>query len=183
MIYSEIDILRSMSEPNGIRIDPFDESRLQRASYDLTLGNKFMSFTPWQLDEPLIYDVAEKAVMYTCIDDHKIIKPGEFLLGVTRERVYVPLHCAGRLDGKSSLARLGIFIHCTGGNIDPGNNLNITLEIYNASPVAWLLHAGMPIAQMIWQELKTPASRPYDGKYLNSRTVESSRMHLNFEKE
>lgn len=180
MVYSDVDILRSMQEDGGVRIDPFDPERLQRASYDLTLANKFMFFPEWEGMGQVAADIRYPVGMIETTQDSIAIPPKGFLLGVTRERVRVPLFCAGRLDGKSSLARMGLFIHCTGGNIDPGNHLNITLEIYNASPIKWVLHAGMPVAQMIWQELKTPASRPYDGKYLNDTTVRSSQMHLNF---
>jgi len=182
VIYSDDDILRSMAEEGGIRIDPFNEFFLQPASYDLHLSDEWMRYRP---DMALaMINVYEDVgpLMHRGNSDPIIIRPWEFILCRTIETVSVPMNVQGRLDGKSSIGRLGLTIHSTAGNIDPGNSLRITLEVFNQAPFPITLHKGIPIGQIVFCELKTKCRKGYEGKYKGSEEVEASRMHLNFKK-
>lgn len=128
-------------------IVPFKLEQLQPASYDLMLDH-IMDF------EGLVYQ-------------HHILAPKEFILGSTKEKVYIPSWLVARIEGKSSLARKGLMVH-TAGFIDPGFEGTLTLEITNHSGVPFNLEAGMKIAQLAFQELDTPALRPYGHPELGS---------------
>jgi dCTP deaminase len=107
----------------------------------------------------------------TKISDKKqfIIHPGEFALGMTYEVVGVADDMVGRLEGKSSLGRIGLIIHATAGYLDPGNKLKMTLELHNIAPVPIKLYYKMPIAQMSFTPLSSPAENPYNSKRVGSK--------------
>jgi dCTP deaminase len=178
MIWSDVDIKRGLAE-GEIFIDPSDEKAIQPASVDVRLGNCFFRFcclSPIgsercdQLIDPR-KDVLR--LMEKFYGPVIILLPGEFLLGVTVERVRLTNTVVARVEGKSSLGRLGLSIHSTAGFIDPGFDGYITLEITNHSSLPIRLYAGMWIAQIAFEDLKTPCSRPY-GKERGSRYWDST---------
>lgn len=159
-------------------LDPVSANSVQAASVDLHLGQEFAWFkrstTTGVAVDPLVADAEKLMVRSNQIDQFEL-NPLEFCLGVTLEKVNIPLTLAGRLDGKSSLARFGLLIHCTGGNIDPGFSGYVTLEIFNCSPNTLLLTAGMPIAQLVLQVLNTQCDKPYQGRYQGAEGLQASR--------
>jgi dCTP deaminase len=112
-----------------------------------------------------------------------ILHPDEFVLAVTLERVEVPSDLVGRLDGKSSLGRLGLIVHSTAGFVDPGFKGRLTLELRNISNLPITLYYAMPISQISFMQLTTPAEKPYGSgasKYQGQEGPEASRYYLNF---
>jgi dCTP deaminase len=118
-------------------------------------------------------------------DDKIVLKPGEFVLAVTKETVGVNGKFCGRMDGKSSLGRLGLFIHITAGFIDPGNKLKLTLEIYNASGRSMVLYPGMPVAQVSFHSMSSTVENTYgklkNNKYYGADRPQVSQFWKNFE--
>jgi dCTP deaminase len=186
MSLSDVDIKKEL-QTGGVLISDFDPKRLQPASYDVLLGNEFMVFDTHKIHcidprEP----VSEYMTRVVLRDDEEfILHPNQFALGVTFDKIGVSEKFACQVMGKSSLARLGLIIHTTAGFIDPGNNLNITLEFVNANSIPIKLYPKMKIAQVAFYELRTPAEKPYghkdlNSKYLGSTTVKASEMHRNY---
>ena len=117
-----------------------------------------------------------------------ILHPGEFALGAIYEEIGVGNDVVGRLEGKSSLGRLGIIIHATAGYLDPGNKLKLTLELSNIGALPVKLYYKMPIAQMAFTPLSSECETPYGDKKLNSKYYgaqepQASQMHKNFTEE
>lgn len=144
-------------------IDPIPEDHcFQPASVDLHLATDFRSFvTPFAID---LNDV--KKTMRTFVprlndSGALMLKPGGFVLGRTVERIEVPNDLVARVEGKSSLGRVGLSIHATAGYIDPGFHGTITLEITNDNNVPLLLHAGQSICQLAFENLTDKVERPY----------------------
>jgi dCTP deaminase len=190
MQLSDGDIRKAVQD-GDITIENFDESRLQPASYDVLLGYEFMIFNSYKFEyiDPKnpIHSFMEKITLQNS-EDYFVIHPGQFVLGVTLDYFGSNEKYACQIMGKSSLARYGLIVHTTAGFIDPGNCLNATLEFVNTNTVPIRLYPEMKIAQIAFYELKTPAERPYGAdalgsKYYNSRTVEASNMHKNFDKQ
>ncbi len=187
MIYSDRGIKEKIAS-REIVIEPFDPANLQPASYDLHLDNEFRLFRVHQteiIDVRKPADVMEKITLRD--DEVFILHPKSFALALIREKTGVDAQHVGRLEGKSSLARLGLLIHTTAGFLDPGNCLKMTLELFNASPLPIKLYPGMKIAQMAFERLDQPCERPYgspglNSKYFGNLTIEESKMHLNFTK-
>ena len=174
---------------NGqIAISPFDPSDVQPASVDLHLGSKVLVFrnstSPFidlRKDLPDLNEMVEIAE-----DQPFILHPGEFVLGNTLERIKLSDAIVARLEGKSSLGRIGLLIHSTAGFVDPGWDGNLTLELSNVSRLPLTLYKGMPIGQISFQYLSTPAENPYGSKSLRSRyqgqtEPTASRAHLGFD--
>ena len=118
-------------------------------------------------------------------DQPFILHPGEFVLGQTLERVSVPNDLVARLEGKSSLGRLGLLIHSTAGFIDSGFTGNITLELSNVANLPITIYQGMPIGQLSFMRLDAPVEKPYGGdgmasKYQGQAEPTPSSYHLNF---
>jgi dCTP deaminase len=189
MILSDRDIKQAIKD-GLITIENFDLSRLQPSSYDVLLGDTIIKYNNVKLKGEYIdtrdkqYLDVEKNTIKISGDDGYILKPNEFILAVTDERVGIDDSLCYVLDGKSSLGRLGIFVHVTAGFIDPGNNLRVTLEIYNATNKPVKLYHKMPIGQVRFMQLSSPAERPYghpelNSKYKDSDTVEMSRYDKN----
>jgi dCTP deaminase len=114
-----------------------------------------------------------------------ILHPGEFVLAVTLERVEIPDDLVGRLDGKSSLGRLGLIVHSTAGFVDPGFNGRLTLELTNVANLPVTLYYAMPVSQISFSRLTTPAEKPYGSgatgsKYQGQTGPEPSRYYLNY---
>ena len=162
--------IRRFVEEGRIKIDPWDEGMVQPASVDMRLGNSFRVFhnhkvTAIDLREPPAgltehVDVSE--------GEPFVIHPGEFCLGRTLESVELPDDIVARLEGKSSLGRLGLIVHATAGFCDPGWRGTLTLELNNLTRVPIRLYAGLPIAQLSFMALDAPAERPYGHEDLGS---------------
>ncbi|MFH0829043.1 MAG: dCTP deaminase [Candidatus Kerfeldbacteria bacterium] len=185
MILSDVDIKKALDEKR-ISIDPLFPNAIQPASVDLHLGKIFLVFDTGRFTEiDVKKPVAELMHRVEIGDDEPfIIHPNQFALGVTVERTSFPDNIVGRLEGKSSLGRIGLIIHATAGYIDPGNSLNPTLELSNISPLPIKLYYRMPIAQMSYHVLTSSAEKPYGKtthKYYGSTEPQASKIHKNFE--
>lgn len=187
MYLSDKDIREALAK-GDIKIDTFDESRLQPASYDILLGYEFLVFEYEKID---IIDPKEdisssmRKITLRSEDDFFILHSQQLALGVALDYIGVNEKYCYNLMGKSSLARLGLIIHTTAGFVDPGNALNVTLELYNTNSVPIKLYPGMRIGQVAFFELKSKCDRPYghkslNSKYFGSRTVEASKVHQNY---
>ena len=153
--------IREQIAAGRLLIDPFDDALLQPSSVDLRVDGAFRVFRNNR--QPFI------------------LHPGEFVLGSTLERVGIPDDLVARLEGKSSLGRLGLLIHSTAGYIDPGFEGQITLEFSNVASLPIAIHAGMRIGQISFLQMTTPVDRPYQGKYQGQAGPTSSRAHRDFE--
>lgn len=188
MILSDRDIKKALKE-GSIFIDPLFPYSIQPASVDLHLGADFLVFRTHKdvcIDpKNSVEDLMEEVK----IDDKKqfIIHPGEFALGMTYEIIGVADNMVGRLEGKSSLGRIGLIIHATAGYLDPGNKLKMTLELHNISPLPIKLYYKMPIAQMSFTPLSSNAENPYNAKragskYYGNMKPKASQYWKNFKK-
>jgi dCTP deaminase len=162
--------IRDLIESGRIVIDPWDPSMIQPASIDIRLGNSFRVFHNHRIQS---IDLAEPPGDLTeqveIPDDGTfVIHPGEFVLGRTLELVEVPDDIVVRIEGKSSLGRLGLVVHATAGFVDPGFKGTLTLEIANFNSVPIVLRPGLPICQLSFMALDRPAERPYGHPELGS---------------
>lgn len=189
MILSDRDIRVAISA-GDIVIDPFDERNLQPASVDLHLGRFFATFDTVKHHVIDPRKPLEGAMIQHEIDDNRpfVMHPGGFALGLIAERTGVCDSMVGRLEGKSSVGRLGMLIHVTAGFLDPGNELNMTLELHNTADMPVLLFPGMPIAQIAFERISSPADNPYGARSLTSKysgdtRPVASQMYRNFDPE
>ncbi len=165
-LLSDHEIIQQIDAGN-ISIEPLldKNSQIQPASIDLRLGNEFLIFNMPQtaVIDPADPQTFEGLTTSVTLQAHErfIVHPKEFILGVTLERVNISADFVGRLDGRSSLGRLGIIVHSTAGFIDPGFNGTITLEISNLNNIAVAIYPGMRICQLSIEQLSQPASQPY----------------------
>jgi len=185
MILSDRDIKKAIQE-GRITIDPFDEKYIQPASIDLHLGNEFLVFDTKQnfiIDPKKPIDNMMKEIIIDG-DSPFVLHPGEFALGLIHETTGVGENLVGRLEGKSSVGRMGLLIHVTAGFLDPGNSLKMTLELHNTATLPILLYHKMPIAQMAFEELSSPCENPYsnkeNSKYTGDMKPKASQMWKNF---
>ena len=186
MILSDRSIKESIAS-GRIVITPYDESLVQPASIDIRLDGRFLVFRNYKhscIDpKALQEDLTE---MVTVAEgDPFIVHPGEFILGNTVERVKLGNDLVARLEGKSSLGRLGLIVHATAGYVDPGFDGNITLELSNVANLPIRLYPGMKVGQISFFAMTTPADRPYGSpglgsKYKGQTAPTASKMHLNF---
>jgi dCTP deaminase len=182
--------IREALDDGSIVIDPLLEGGIQPSSVDLRVDRFFRVFrndtTPYidpkQAQEDLteLVEVADDAAF--------ILHPGEFVLGSTFERIQLPADIAARLDGKSSLGRLGLLIHSTAGWADPGFSGPLTLELSNVANLPIAIYPGMRIGQISFLRMTSPAETPYGSgsirsKYQDQRGPTPSRYYLNFEGE
>lgn len=188
MVLSDKDIKKEVKSGHII-INPFQEEMVQPASVDLHLDKEFLIFNT--IDNCVI-DVKNKTdnlMTEKVIDEEKpfILQPQQFALGLILEETGVSEKLVGRLEGKSSLGRLGLIIHTTAGYLDPGNSLKMTLELFNAGPLPIKLYYNMKIGQMAFEYLSSPCEKPYGSKGLNSKYYrdqkpKASQMYKNFDK-
>jgi dCTP deaminase len=188
VVLSDRDI-RAEIEAGRIVIDPFIPDAVQPSSVDLHLDRRFRVFRnsryPFidvRADQPDMTELVEIAG-----DEPFILHPGEFVLGSTFERVGVPNDLVARLEGKSSLGRLGLLIHSTAGYVDPGWEGNLTLELSNVANLPITLYDGMKIGQISFQRLSSPAEVAYGeasigSKYRGQRDPTASLYHRDFER-
>lgn len=169
MILSDRSIKEAIK--NGrIVIKPFFPECVQPSSIDVHLDSKFLLFNRAKHG---VIDVRQKQdELMTPVEikggEPFILHPGEFVLGSTLEWVKVPNDIAGRIEGKSSLGRLGLLIHSTAGYVDPGWEGNLTLELSNVSPLPIALYFKMKIGQISFIQMTTPVDKPYGSKELGS---------------
>jgi dCTP deaminase len=181
--------IREQIGAGRIVIRPFDLKDLQPASVDLHLDRRVLVFRNNQ--DPYI-DLRKPMAQLTepiDIPDDKpfILHPGEFILGSTLEHIEIPPDIVARLEGKSSLGRIGLLIHSTAGYVDPGWKGHLTLELTNVSRLPVTLYYGMRIGQISFLQMTTPVERPYGSKELGSRyqgqtDPTASRAHLDFDR-
>ena len=186
MILSDRSIKESIAS-GRIVITPYDESLVQPASIDIRLDGRFLVFRNYKhscIDpKALQEDLTEMVTVEE--GDPFIVHPGEFILGNTVERVKLGNDLVARLEGKSSLGRLGLIVHATAGYVDPGFDGNITLELSNVANLPIRLYPGMKVGQISFFAMTTPADRPYGSpglgsKYKGQTAPTASKMHLNF---
>jgi len=162
--------IRRLVDEGRIRIEPWDPQLVQPASVDLRLGDSFRVFhnhraTAIDLRDPPPNLTEEVRVTG---DEPFVIHPGEFALGRTQEWVELPDDIVARIEGKSSVGRLGLIVHATAGFCDPGWKGTLTLELANLTRVPIRLYHGLPIAQLSFMALDAPAERPYGHEELGS---------------
>src|SRR4051812_12126417 len=162
--------LRRLIAEGRVKIEPFDETMIQPASVDLKLGGSFRVFHNFRVESIDIADPPQglTELVEVADDEPFIVHPGEFVLGRTAEFVEMPDNLVARVEGKSSLGRLGLIVHATAGFVDPGFQGTLTLEITNLTRVPIKLWAGKPIAQLSFMELDRAAERPYGHPDLGS---------------
>lgn len=154
-----------------IRIEPIDEADIQPSSVDLHLGSRFQVFrsSRYPYIDPTMDQVGLMELVEASVEEPFVLHPGEFVLAATVERIGLPDDVVGRLEGKSSLGRLGLLIHSTAGYIDPGWEGTVTLELSNVANLPIVLTPGMPIGQVSFMMMTTPVERPYGTPGLRSR--------------
>lgn len=170
MILSDTSIREEVAA-GRIGITPYDEGCVQPSSVDLHIDKEFLVFhnsrKPFIDPREDSSELTEKVVVEA--GDRFILHPGEFALGATLERLRLPDDLVARLEGKSSLGRLGLLIHSTAGYIDPGFDGYVTLELGNMATLPIAIYPGMQIGQVSFQRMTTAAAVPYGAKGLGSK--------------
>jgi len=185
MILSDRDI-KKLIEEKRIQITPnpnLDE-QLGSASLDLRLGDEFAIFehTKKSFIDTRDQESFKGMTRMVKIENGEpfVFHPGEFVLGVTMEEVFLPDDVAARIDGRSSLGRLGIVIHSTAGHIDPGFKGKIVLEMENIGMIPVLLYPETRICQLVFEPLSSPTTNPYykkkNAKYVDAKHPQESKL-------
>ena len=188
MVLSDATISRYLAE-GRIEIDPYDDALLQPSSVDVRVDRLFRVFHNNRY--PFIDVKVEQEELTELVevdgDQPFVLHPGEFVLGSTLERIRLPDDLVARLEGKSSLGRLGLLIHSTAGFIDPGWDGHVTLELSNVANLPITIYYGMKIGQLSFVQLSEPAETPYGSgslgsKYQGQRGPTPSRYWQNFQR-
>lgn len=186
MLLSDRDI-KAEIETERVRLEPYDPGMIQPSSIDVRLDKFFRLFDNHKypvidpsLDQPDLTRLVEVSS-----DDGFVLHPGEFVLGSTLETVTLPDDLAARVEGKSSLGRLGLMTHATAGFVDPGFSGHVTLELSNVATLPIILWPGMKIGQLCFFRLSSPAENPYGSAkygshYQGQRGPTASRSYANF---
>jgi dCTP deaminase len=163
--------IRRLLEEGRIQIEPYDDSLLQPSSVDVRVDRLFRVFHNARYPFIDVKQRQEDLTELVEIDGDRafILHPGEFVLGSTLERIVLPDDLVARLEGKSSLGRLGLLIHSTAGFIDPGWDGHVTLELSNVANLPITLYVGMRIGQLSFVQLTEPAENPYGAALLGSK--------------
>jgi dCTP deaminase len=183
--------IKEYLEEGKIVIDSLkDEQQIQPSSVDMRLGDEFKVFKvirkPY-IDPKDEDDIAEYMESSTVPEGEAfIIHPNEFALATTQEYVKVPDDLVARVEGRSSMGRLGVTMHVTAGYVDPGFEGKITLEISNIGAMPVALYPGQRVCQLVFETMTTPAELPYghpkrNSKYMKQLKPESSRVKLDYE--
>jgi dCTP deaminase len=182
--------IRRLLEEGRIGIDPYDESLIQPSSVDVRVDRFFRVFHNNRYPYIDVREEQEDLTELVEVEDDSpfVLHPGEFVLGSTLERVTLPDDLVARLEGKSSLGRLGLLIHSTAGFIDPGWDGHVTLELANVANLPITVYPTMKIGQLSFVQLTEPAEHPYgsDGlgsKYQGQRGPTPSKYWQNFARE
>jgi dCTP deaminase len=170
VLLSDRDIRKELAEGRVV-LDPLDDAMVQPSSVDVRLDRFFRLFDNHKY---AVIDPAQDQPDLTRLvevegDDPFVLHPGEFVLGSTYETVTLPDDVAARLEGKSSLGRLGLLTHSTAGFIDPGFSGHVTLELSNVATLPIQLWPGMKIGQLCFFRLSSPAEHPYGSDRYGSR--------------
>jgi dCTP deaminase len=188
MLLSDRDIAAEI-ESGRVKVEPFDGKMIQPSSVDVRLDRFFRVFEnhKYEVIDPSIEQPDLTREVAVAPSDHFILHPGEFVLASTYEVITLPDDIAGRLEGKSSLGRLGLLTHSTAGFIDPGFSGHITLELSNVANLPVKLYPGMKIGQLCLIKLSSSAEHPYGSalygsRYQGQRGPTPSRSWLNFHK-
>lgn len=186
MLLSDRDIHKYV-DTGRIRLEPWDPEMIQPSSVDVHLDRFFRLFNNHKY--PVIDPCAEQPELTRLVevpaDGEFVLHPGEFVLGSTYEVVTLADDVAARLEGKSSLGRLGLLTHSTAGFIDPGFSGHVTLELSNTATLPIKLFPGMKVGQLCFFQLSSPADRPYGlgasgSRYQGQRGPTASRSFQNF---
>jgi dCTP deaminase len=186
VLLSDRDIRAELAEGRVV-LEPFDEAMVQPSSVDVRMDKYFRVFENHRY--PHIDPAEEQPELTRLVEPQHgepfILHPGEFVLASTYEVVTLPDDVAGRLEGKSSLGRLGLLTHSTAGFIDPGFSGHVTLELSNVATLPIKLWPGMKIGQLCLFRLSSPAEHPYGSsqygsRYQGQRGPTQSKSHLNF---
>ncbi len=179
--------IRRLIENGRIRIEPFDPSLMQPSSVDVRVDRYFRVFrnSRYPYIDVKIEQEGLTELVEVSGDEAFILHPGEFVLGSTLERITLPDDLVARLEGKSSLGRLGLLIHSTAGFIDPGWDGHVTLELSNVANLPITIYPGMKIGQVSFVQLTEPAETPYGAagigsKYQGQQGPTPSRYWQNF---
>ena len=170
MVLSDRTIRELLSE-GRIGIDPYDDDLLQPSSVDVRVDRFFRVFRNSRHPYIDVKKEMEDLTELVEVEDSEpfILHPGEFVLGSTLERITLPDDLVARLEGKSSLGRLGLLIHSTAGFIDPGWDGHVTLELSNVANLPITIYVGMKIGQLSFVRLTEPAATPYGANGLGSK--------------
>ena len=187
MLLSDKDI-RAEVAAGRVMLDPWDPEMVQPSSIDVRLDKFFRLFDNHRY--PYIDPAADQSELTRLVEvdeteDSLVLHPGEFVLGSTYETVTLPDDLAARVEGKSSLGRLGLLTHATAGFVDPGFSGHVTLELSNVATLPIMLYPGMKIGQLCFFRLSSPAEHPYGSgtygsHYQGQRGPTASRSHQNF---
>jgi dCTP deaminase len=184
MILSDRDIKKRIRAKKLV-IKPFKFNCVQPSTYDVHLSDEFRLFTS---HETAVIDLKNKKSITELLKVGKkkglVLHPGEFVLGSTSEYFEIPSDLAGKLEGKSSLGRLGLVVHATAGYIDPGFNGYITFEMSNLNRVPIVLYPGMRVGQICFFKMSTEVERPYGtagNKYQGQKGPTESRAWKDFD--
>ncbi len=187
MIFSDRSI-REAIESGRIQIDPYQPQHVQPSSIDLRVGSGFRVFVNHKYSQIDPRDPQSDLTQLVEVspDEPFMLHPGEFVLGSTLERVKLGNDVVARLEGKSSLGRLGLLIHSTAGFIDPGFEGHITLELSNVATLPIAIYPGMKIGQISFYQMTTEADFPYGSpelgsKYQGQSGPTASRSHQDFD--
>ena len=188
VVLSDRTIRRLLGE-GRIDIDPYDDALVQPSSVDVRVDRWFRVFRNSRYPYIDVKQEQEELTELVEIDDETpfILHPGEFVLGSTLERIQLPDDLVARLEGKSSLGRLGLLIHSTAGFIDPGWDGHVTLELSNVANLPITIYFGMKIGQVSFVQMTEPAETPYGAgalgsKYQGQQGPTPSRYWKNFER-
>lgn len=188
MLLSDRDIKAEITA-GRVKVEPFDGQMIQPSSVDVRLDRFFRVFEnhKYSVIDPSIEQSELTREVAVENDEEFILHPGEFVLASTYEVITLPDDIAGRLEGKSSLGRLGLLTHSTAGFIDPGFSGHITLELSNVANLPVKLFPGMKIGQLCLIKLSSPAENPYGSalygsRYQGQRGPTASKSWLNFHK-
>ncbi|MFE6126711.1 dCTP deaminase [Streptomyces sp. NPDC056437] len=186
MLLSDKDI-RAEIDAGRVQITPYDQAMVQPASIDIRLDREFLVFENHRAThiDPAadMQDLTSRVLVSE--DQPFVLHPGQFVLASSYERVTLPADIASRLEGKSSLGRLGLVTHSTAGFIDPGFSGHVTLELSNMATLPMKLWPGMKIGQLCLFRLTSPAEAPYGAgahgsRYQGQRGPTASRSHIDF---
>ena len=186
MLLSDRDI-RAELESGRVVLDPYDPAMIQPSSIDVRLDRYFRLFDNhrYAVIDPSTEQPDLTRLVEVEPDEPLVLHPGEFVLGSTYEQVTLPDDVAARLEGKSSLGRLGLLTHSTAGFVDPGFSGHVTLELSNVATLPITLWPGMKVGQLCFFRLSSPAEHPYGSgasgsRYQGQRGPTASRSWLNF---
>ena len=187
MIFSDRSIKEAI-DTGRIEIDPYEASFVQPSSVDLRVDRVFRVFEnhKYQHIDPRTHQPELTKEVEVKPDGHFVLHPGEFVLGSTFERVRLATDIVARLEGKSSLGRLGLLIHSTAGFVDPGFDGYLTLELANVANLPITIYPEMKIGQISFYQMSTDADHPYGSgeagsKYQGQRGPTASRIHQDFD--